>query len=330
MRCTDTGTKVLGRPSERMLTRRRSLILIATALGMPKLVAAPAARFERGLMGTRFMISCHHEDGKRVAEAVAAAFEMGESINNCASDYIADSELLSIGKVPAGTPVRISPLLFGLISEARGQAEKTAGFFDPTMGPLTKLWRESRRRRVLPDAETLQRAKEAVGWEKLILDEGASTAAFMVPGMRLDLGGIAKGQAADRMLRIMEGHGVPCSSVTAGGDIRVGEAPPGKAGWSIGVRNADLGKNSTELILANKAVSTSGDLRQFIEIGGVRYSHIIDPETGLGLIRSLVATVIAESAAISDALATACCIAGKDRGKELAQAQGAEVFFAAE
>ncbi|RYD36965.1 MAG: FAD:protein FMN transferase [Verrucomicrobiaceae bacterium] len=313
-----------------MLTRRRTLLLMAAALGLPRAGAAleRGHRFERGLMGTRFAISCHHEDAERVAVAVAAAFAEAERINNTASDYIADSELLSIGKVPPGTPVRVPALLFGLLEEAWSQAEKTGGLFDPTIGPLTRLWREARRRKVLPDAGTLARAKAAVGWRKLVLDPEESTATFTAPDMRLDLGGIAKGQAADRMLAILEKNGVPCSSVTAGGDVRMGDPPPGKEGWNIGVRNRDVDHNAAELLLRNKAVSTSGDLRQFIEIGGVRYSHIIDPSTGLGLTEPAAATVIAAKAAISDALATACCVADRETGRKLAAAQGAEVLFA--
>ncbi len=315
-----------------MPTRRRTLLLMATALGLPRVGAAQEKGhlFERGLMGTRFAISCYHGDAELVAKAVAAAFVEAERINDTASDYIPDSELLSIGKVPPGTPVRIPPLLFGLLEEAWAQAEKTGGLFDPTVGPLTRLWRESRRRKALPDAATLARAKAAVGWRKLVLDPAESTATFTVPDMRLDLGGIAKGQAADRMLAILEKSGVPRSSVTAGGDIRMGEPPPGKEGWNIGVRNRDVDRNATELLLRDKAVSTSGDLRQFIEIGGVRYSHIIDPATGLGLTQPMAATVIAPTATISDALATACCIADRETAKRLVAEQGAEVFFAEE
>jgi thiamine biosynthesis lipoprotein len=315
-----------------MLTRRSSLFLMAAALGISRAGAAPdkGLRFERGLMGTRFMVTCYHEDADLVAKAVASAFEEAERINLTASDYIADSELLSIGKVPHGTPVRIPPLLFSLLKEAWDQAEKTGGLFDPTIGPLTRLWRESRKRRTLPDSAVLALAKSAVGWRKLLLDPAESTATFTVPEMRLDLGGIAKGETADRMLAILEKHGVPCSSVTAGGDIRVGEPPPGKEGWNIGVRNRDVDRNSTELLLRNKAVSTSGDLRQFIEIGGVRYSHIIDPSTGLGLTQPVAATVIAPNATICDALATACCVTDRETAGRMVAAQGAEVFFAEE
>jgi len=290
--------------------------------------AAPATNqftFERGLMGTRFAITCYHDDPDQAKVAADAAFDRAERINQIASDYIADSELLGLSKHPAGEPVTVSPLLFQLISEARCIAEKTGGLFDPTLGPLTKLWRESRRRNSLPDDTTLAAARAATGWHNLILDPRNLTVTFLKPAMRLDLGGIAKGQAADAMLSAMKERGIPRCCVTAGGDVRLGQPPPDAKGWKVGMRPDE---DSKVLVLSNCAVSTSGDLHQFIEIGGTRYSHIIDPATGLGITHSIAATVIASTATISDALATACCVAPRDKAKSLALGAGAiEVYL---
>jgi thiamine biosynthesis lipoprotein len=277
-------------------------------------------------MGTRFAIQCHHDDQVLIQKAISAAFAEAEHINDAASDYIADSELLSLTKHPAGTAVKVSPLLFGLLEQARFYAEKTHGLFDPTIGPLTKLWRESRRRKKLPDAETLAKARAAVGWQKLTLDREKSTATFAVDGMRLDLGGIAKGQAADRMLEILKNYGIPSSSVTAGGDVRLGDPPPGEKGWRVGIRTFDKNVDSGTLFLANCAVSTSGDLQQSVEIDGVRYAHIIDPATGLGLTQQVARTIIAPTAALSDALDAACCIASREVGEKLAKDLGATLL----
>ncbi len=312
------------------MKRRQALILLGTAIA-PRAHAAPVANpvtFERGLMGTRFAITCYHGDSDQAKVAADAAFDRAERINQVASDYIADSELLGLSRHPAGEPVTVSPLLFGLISEARSIAEKTAGLFDPTLGPLTKLWRESRRRKSLPDENTLAAARAATGWQSLILDPQKLTVTFMKPAMRLDLGGIAKGQAADAMLTAMKQRGIPRCCITAGGDVRLGEPPPAAIGWKIGIRTIADRDDPKFLILANCAVSTSGDLHQFIEIDGTRYSHIIDPATGLGITRSVAATVIAPTATVSDALATACCVAPSDKAKALALAAGAtEVYL---
>ncbi len=283
--------------------------------------------FERGLMGTRFAINCYHEDRDQATAAANAAFEAAERINQVASDYISDSELLSLSKHPAGTAVPLSPLLYQLLSEARAIAEKTGGLFDPTLGPLTKLWRESRRRNSLPDEVTLTAARAASGWYKLILDPQTHCATLMKPAMRLDLGGIAKGQAADAMLAVMKQRGIPRSCITAGGDVRLGDPPPNTRGWKIGVRTHENKDQPKALFLANCGVSTSGDLHQFVEIGGTRYSHIIDPATGVGLTSSITATVIAPTATVSDALATACCVAPTDRTKTLALASGATAVY---
>ena len=313
------------------MDRRRSLMLLAGAFSIRSVARAAepdAGRsHERALMGTRFAIRCYHPDDDLVAKAVAAALLEGDRINEVASDYIADGELLSLTKHPAGEPVAVSPLLFGLLDEAFRFAEKTGGLFEPTIGPLTRLWRESRRRGSLPDATTLARARAAVGWEKVTLDEKSKTVKFAVEGMRLDLGGIAKGQTADRMLAILNDHGLRSASVTAGGDVRLGDPPPGEPGWKVGVRTFDKKMDDGNLVISNCAVSTSGDLQQSIEIGGVRYAHIIDPATGLGLTHHVASTIIAPSASMSDALDAACCIASAARAKELAESLGARVFL---
>ena len=304
----------------------RQAVVLFLMMVAPYAMAA-SFTFERGLMGTRFAITCYHEDRDQATAAADAAFEAAERINQVASDYIADSELLSLSKHPAGTAVSVSPLLYQLLSEARDLAEKTGGLFDPTLGPLTKLWRESRRRHSLPDEITLTAARAASGWQNLILDPQTRTATFIKPAMRLDLGGIAKGQAADAMLTVMKQHDIPRSCITAGGDVRLGDPPPNTSGWKIGVRTHQDIDNSENLILANCGVSTSGDLHQFIEIGGTRYSHIIDPATGVGITSSITATVIAPTATVSDALATACCVAPSEQTQAIALASGATTVY---
>jgi len=280
-------------------------------------------RFQRGLMGTVFTVECYTHDRSVALKAVEEAFAEAAAINAVASDYIADSELLSFSRVAPGTGIRVSDRLFPLLWEAYELAVRTGGRFDPTLGPLTKLWRETRRRQVLPDAEALDAALAASGWRHLVLDEKAQTLEFKRRGMRLDLGGIAKGQAADAMLEILRRHGISRSSISAGGDIRVGDAPLDAEGWRVDVLVSERSQNPDPIYLANAAVSTSGDLHQFVEIAGKRYSHIIDPATGLGLTRRVSATVVAPTATLSDALATACCVADPAEATALAARWGA-------
>lgn len=279
--------------------------------------------FERGLMGTRFVITCHGGDEATAKAAADEAFTKGEEINAVASDYIADSELLSLSKVPVGKPVKVSPLLFDLLDQSLRFAKLTEGRFDPTLGPLTKLWRESRRRGKLPDPATLNAARAASGWRHLKLDAEEKTVTLEVPGMRLDLGGIAKGYAADAMFAILKRRGFPATCIAAGGDLRLGDPPPGKTGWTVGMRTLAKDSTSGELQLANCAVSTSGDLQQFVEIGGTRYAHIIDPATGLGMTTHFAVTVVAKDATSSDAFDTSAYVAGLDQAERLALKWGA-------
>jgi thiamine biosynthesis lipoprotein len=136
----------------------------------------------------------------------------------------------------------------------------------------------------------------------------------MKPGMALDLGGIAKGYAADAALAVMRARRLPRSVVIAGGDMAIGEAPPGEAGWELKLRTFGKEEAAADttitLRLKNAGVSTSGDLYQFVEIGGVRYSHIIDPRKGLGLTERASCSVISNNTTTSDAYATAFCVMG--------------------
>jgi thiamine biosynthesis lipoprotein len=273
--------------------------------------------FEQPLMGTLFKITCYAPNKTLAEKAAKEAFAEAEKINEVGSDYIADSELLGLSKKPIDALIAVSPLLYQLVSEAKQMAELTDGAYDPTIGPFTKLWRESRRRRALPTDAVLASAKASTGHQHLICDSSSKSLIMKKAGMRLDLGGIAKGQAADAMLAVFFCYDLPSASITAGGDVRLGNPPPGAKGWQVGVRTFDKNKETATLTLANCAVSTSGDLQQSIEINGVHYAHIIDPATGLGLTKPVAATVIAPTATQSDALATACCILTPDAAKKL-------------
>lgn len=301
------------------MTRLLVILLAAAACG------ADEARheFHRPLMGTHFTIVCYTADGRRAAEAARDAFEVAGEIDRAASDYLADSELLALSKAQVGTPVEVSATLFPILAAARGVAEKTGGAYDPTLGPLTQLWRRTRKTGALPPPAELAAAKSACGWRNFTLDADARTITLMKPGMRFDLGGIAKGHAADRMLETMASHGITRTCIVAGGDVRVGSPPPGRAAWTVGLRTFDTNTPQERLSVSDCAVSTSGDLYQFVEIDGRRYSHILDPETGLGLTERIAVSVVAPTATLSDALATAACVAGREKAEEMATNAGA-------
>ena len=283
-------------------------------------------QFSRELMGTTFSITCYSDDPARAKQAAAKAFEAAEAINAVASDYLPDSELSKLSTARAGEAIGLSETLYELLETARRTAELTDGLYDPTLGPLTRLWRESRRTRQLPDPETLASAKAATGWGHYTLDPAARTITLGKPGMRFDLGGLAKGYAADRMLEILLKHDIQHSSVVAGGDIAAASPPPGRKAWRVGLKTFDKQKPDEAIPLTDAAVSTSGDLFQFVEIDGIRYSHILDPATGLGLTEPIAVSVIAPKATLTDALATAACVAGPAKAKELLKSWGATDF----
>ena len=279
-------------------------------------------RFERQLMGTRFTIVCYAVDRAVAEKAAAAAFSRAGDVNQAASDYMPESELSQLASKPADTPIPLSPLAYVLLAHSRHLAEATGGAFDPTLGPLTKLWRETRDHGRLPAPEALRSARDTVGWRHFTLDPESRSITLHRKNMAFDLGGVAKGYAADLMLESLAAAGISRAMIAAGGDIRLGDPPPGRDGWRVALQTFDPAKPDEALTLSNAAVSTSGDLHQSVEIDGVRYSHVLDPATGLGLTRRIAASVIADEAKLSDSLATAACVLGPDSAGALRKLPG--------
>jgi thiamine biosynthesis lipoprotein len=276
-------------------------------------------RFTEPHMGTLFEIVLYAADEGKAKTAAKAAFARIAELDGIMSDYKPASELMRLCKKAGGNPVRVSADLFAVLEKAQEIARKTDGAFDVTVGPIVRLWRKARRTRTLPSAEELKRALALVGYEKMKLDPIKRTVQLLVMGMLLDLGGIAKGYATDAALEVLGKHGISRALVRAGGDIRVGDAPPGKRGWKIGIAPLKKPTDPPEqfILLKNAGVSTAGDAYQFVEIAGKRYSHIVDPRTGLAQQGRRSVTVIAPSDTTADGLDTALCVLGPGRGLEL-------------
>ncbi len=261
--------------------------------------------FRQPAMGTIFAIRIHTTDEKAAKTAAEAAFARVGELNAIFSDYDAESELLRFCREPAGTRVKLSAELHEILTQAQELAWATEGAFDVTIGPLIRLWRQARRLNRLPSREQLDDAFARAGHEKLRLFEDG-TASLAVEKMRLDLGGIAKGYAADEALQMLRDAGFPSAVVAASGDLAVGVAPPGELGWRIGLASvASPQKPDRFVIVSNCGISTSGDTQQFVILDGTRYSHIVNPATGLGLTERRSVNVIADNATASDSLGTA-------------------------
>jgi thiamine biosynthesis lipoprotein len=274
-------------------------------------------RDSQRLMGVPWTITVYAEPavGRR---ALAAAFAEVARLERILSDYDPESELSQLSSAaPMAAAVPVGDDLWRVLVRAGEIRDMSGGAFDPTVGPLTSLWRQARRAQVLPLPAKLAAARAAVGADGLRLDADRRTVRLAKPAMRLDLGGIGIGYAADRALEVIRDHGLTAAMIDASGDIVVSGRPPGRPGWRIGIAAVDGGAPAAEgewLILENAAVTTSGDAFQAVEIDGTRYSHIVDPRTGLGVPGPAAVTVIAADCTTADAVATAASVLGPAAG----------------
>lgn len=276
--------------------------------------------FSKPEMGSLFQIKLYADNQDAAQRAADAAFARIEQINQAASDYLPESELSRFNKAPDHTAIAASADLFALVEKSLEVSKLTDGAFDVTCAYAVQNWRRAKRQRQLPSPEQTRRAIEMTDWRALQLDAKKRTVTRLKPGVRIDLGGIGKGYAANEALLVLKRHGITRAVAAASGDMAIGDPPPDEKGWEIKLRTFEKPEETDKLIhlsLRNCGVSTSGDLHQFLELDGVRWSHIIDPKTGLGLTHRIACTVIAPTAFESDALDTPLCVMGVKRGLAL-------------
>jgi len=309
-------------------------------------------------MGMPFKLVLYAADEASANTAAQAAYQRITQLDGTMSDYKPESELSRLSATAGqGRDVPVSSDLWRVLTAAGQLSEKSDGAFDVTVGPYVKLWRRARREKELPSPQRLAEARAAVGYKHLKFGNpvepldpvrstepgkpaapvksaapakpvaagpAAHTVRLTEPHMRLDLGGIAAGYAIDEALAVLRAHVVTRALVDASGDIVVGDPPPGARGWRIGIAPLSTsGPPSRFAILSNAAVTTSGDAFQHVEIAGQRYSHIVDPHTGLGLTDRSSVTVIARDGITADSFATAVSVLGPKRGLELVEAEPA-------
>lgn len=298
------------------------MLLLLVALSSP-LYAQTRFEYSEVAMGVRARIVLYATDEATAQKAARAAYDRIAVLEEIMSDYRPDSELMRLSAKSGGPAVKVSPELLFILQKSQELAKRSDGAFDVTVGPVVKLWRKARKAGVMPPKEELDAARKLVGWRKLHIDPKGGLVRLDTPGMQLDLGGIAKGYGCDEAIRTLKANGIKSALVEMGGDIVVSDAPPGKKGWEIEVANATDPAQSFDklrmLTLSNAAVSSSGDTEQFVEIGGKRYSHIVDPKTGLGLTDRIAVTIIAPNGTTSDGLSTAISVLGETKGRALAK-----------
>ena len=284
---------------------------------------SPASNYKitQEAMGTFVTITVAADEGDLDAAqaAVGKAFEAIHEADRLMSNYREDSEVSLINREAFDRPVRVGDRTFEVIKKAVETARETGGAFDATVGPLIRLWRDAEKANHVPSDEQIEAALEKVGSvDKIVLDEERKTVRFLVKGMEIDLGGVAKGYAVDRAAAVLRAEGVNNAVVEAGGDLMAIGRDRDGAKWVVGVRNFfRQGGHMERLALEDEAVATSGDYERFYEIQGERYSHIIDPRTGRPVKGAASVSVIAPDCATADALATAAAVLGFSRAMAL-------------
>jgi thiamine biosynthesis lipoprotein len=307
------------------------LLLLAT----PAVSAAPLERFTFAEvhMGTQFRIILYAPDEATASRAAKAAFARIAELDGIMSDYRPASELMRLCQKAGGEPVPVSDDLFTILAKAQELSRRCDGAFDVTVGPVVRLWRLSRRTQRLPDPDKLAQARALVGYQLMVLDPKSRSVQLKKPGMQLDLGGIAKGYAADAAHAVLRKHGISRALVAAGGDITVSDPPPAADGWKVGIAPLEKpdAKPSIYLLLKNASVSTSGDAEQYVTIDGKRYSHIVDPRTGIGLVGRMSVTVVAPNGTTADSLTKVVAVLGPERGFPIIEAtEGASAYVVRE
>jgi FAD:protein FMN transferase len=290
--------------------------------------------FSQPKMGSPLNITLYSDDSVKANQIATEVYKIADSLNLIYSDYLENSELNLLSK-KSGTNefTKVSPALWDILNLSVKASQKSKGAFDITVGSVVKLWRKARKEKVLPEENILKNTLQGVGYQYIILDSTTRAVKLLQPNTQLDLGGIAKGYVAQVIVDFCVKEGIEKVLVDAGGDLAMRVAPPAPDGgafsskylsdsWSkvppsrvrgLHFRIGVAIPNSEELIprhliLQNQAVATSGNMYQFVEIGGKKYSHIVNPCTGLGVTHQRNVTVIAPDGAIADWLATACSV----------------------
>lgn len=262
--------------------------------------------FRRGLMGTQFTLMLYAPDSLTAHRANAAVTNRMDSLNQIMSDYLDGSEINRLSQTSGQDRwVPVSLDLFTVLQKARIIAQLSKGRFDPTIGPLSQLWRRAVRRGEFPTAKQRRRARRVVGYRLMQLDSATRSVKLLRSGMRLDVGGIGQGFAIDEAASVLRGLGLHTFLLDLGGDVLAGEGT-----WRVAL------DSSLTVSLRNAAITTSGDTYRHLDYQGRRYSHVMNPRSGLGLRHFVQATVLAPDGWRADALTKVFSVAGLRRSRQ--------------
>jgi len=272
---------------------------------------------EEAIMGTAIRVELWSPDTSRADAAISAVMDAMHHVDAVMSPYKPESELSRVNRDAAEQPVPVGAELFALLERSLEFSRLSDGAFDITYAGVGHLY--DYRARVRPSDEQIAVARDAVGFRHLMLDQASRSVRFARPGVRIDLGGFAKGYAVDLGAERLRRFGIEHAIVTAGGDSRIVGDRRGRP-WSVGVRDPRRpGELAAVLPLADVAVSTSGDYERFFEDGGVRHHHILDPRTGLSPRAVCSVTAIAPDGLTSEAMSKIVFVLGVETGMRIVE-----------
>jgi len=294
---------------------RLCCIALSLILCLPLNAMADWYRQEAAIMGTAINVELWHEDAEQGRVLTQSVMDEMQRIDDLMSTYKPESKLSAVNANAANAPVHVSTELFTLIEHALDFSQVTSGAFDITYASAGQHY--DYRTGKKPDKQQLQTALPAINYRHIKLDSQQSTVEFLYPGVRIDLGGIAKGYAVDRSIGMLQDAGVSNALVSAGGDTRVigkrWDRP-----WNVGIRNPRSKDSIVSMIpLEDSAISTSGDYERYFEEDGVRYHHILNPGTGKSAHEIHSSSIIGSIATDTDALSTSVFVLGVERGLQL-------------
>jgi thiamine biosynthesis lipoprotein len=311
----------------RALTLMLLVPVDATLARIPPSVCHEESRETMGCTGT--VRACGPE-AEALPAIVGAALDEIDRIDRLMSHYRSDSLLSRVNREAGSGPVAVEPELLDFLAECLRWSRESDGAFDVTVGPLMKAWGFFRDEGRVPNESELAIAGAVVGYRHVELDHVAGTVRFDRLGVELDLGGIAKGYAVDRVVELLRRRAITSALVNLGGSSVCGlGAPPGKAAWEVGIQDpTDPAKTALTLRLRDRALSVSGSYARFFEQNGIKYAHILDPRTGRPVQGVLSVAILSDSATEGDALDTILFVQGLERaGAYLRRTGSPEALF---
>lgn len=301
------------------------LALLANTAQAQKPAPKPVEAYEITFpaMGTLLAFQTFSDDQAKVERVFKEAQQEIERLVEILSDYSSESEtVLLFRKEQVGQWQRVSPELWEVLQVCDRWNRLTDGAFDASVGQLSVLWRKARKSKRVPSQAEIDAALQQCGWQHVALDKEGRRVQLKIAGLRLDFGAMGKGYIIDKAYDYLAAHGLPCSLVRAGGDLRCGTAPPDREGWPIEIGRLSDSEQPLRFSLSNAAVSSSGDLYQYLEVNGVRRSHVLDPRTGIGVPGPRMVSVIAATSTEADAADTALCVLPDDKALAIAKSVG--------